>query len=381
MSREQEIKNLLDSTSFKLSSKTKTLLAILIGIGFLGVILGLFSGKFELIWHGLLINTILFTGIGYAGLVFSTIFTISDAYWGRSIKRIGEAFSSFIPFGTILFFILFLGGGYIFEWYDHSKVIHSKEGWLNVSFFVIRNIILLLFSAWLAFIYLKNSIRPDLILAKKLQHSFDNNLANLFVKNSGDSEKEIEIAYHKNKKLAPILALTIALLTALLAFDWMMSIDQEWFSTMFGVQYTVSSLIGAGAFLIVITGIIRSKFKLEDYMSLDRHHDLSKLTFAFTLLWTYMIFSQVLVIWYANLPEETPFLVLRMKSEEWGWLFWVIFVMLFIIPFFGLMSRTACRSIWFSSLIAIIALLGIWLEKYFIVTPALQENVLVKCKQ
>ena len=155
-----------------------------------------------------------------------------------------------------------------------------------------------------------------------------------------------------------------------------MSIDQEWFSTMFGVQFTVSSLIGAGALMLIITGIFRFKFQLTEYLSINRHHDLAKLTFAFCLLWSYMIFSQVIVIWYANLPEETPFLVLRMLSQEWSWLFWTIFFMLFITPFFGLMARTACRSIWFSRVVALVILCGLWLEKYFIITPSLQENAL-----
>ena len=376
MIREQEIKTILQKISFQLAFKTRISLLILLGIGILGLVLGGFSGHFERIWHALLINSIFFTGIGYAGLGFSVIFTISDAFWGRPIKRIGEAFASFIPVGTIFFFILFFAGNAIFEWYDHDKVIHSKEGWLNIPFFVGRNVILFLFSAWLASLYLKNSVRPDIALARKIGGYFQNSFADKFIKNIGDSEKEIEIAYHKNKRIAPILALTYALVTSFIAFDWMMSIDQEWFSTMFGVQFTVSSLIGAGAFLIIITGIFRSKFQLTDYLSLNRHHDLTKLTFAFCLLWTYMIFSQVLVIWYANLPEETPFLVLRMLSQEWRWLFWVIFFMLFITPFFGLMARTACRSIWFSRVVALVILCGLWLEKYFIITPALQENAL-----
>ncbi len=377
MTREQEIKNILQKISFKLDSKAKLSLFVLFGVGVVGLLLGIFTGHLELAWQALLINSIYFTGIGYAGLAFSVIFTISDAFWGRPIKRIGEAFASFIPIGTIIFFILFFAGNSIFEWYDHDKVIHSKEGWLNIPFFVGRNLVLFLFSAWLASLYLKNSIRPDIVLARKMGDYFKNKFADKFVKNFCDSEKEIETAYHKNKRIAPVLALTYALLTSFIAFDWMMSIDQEWFSTMFGVQFTVSSLMGAGAFLIIITGILRRKFQLTDYLSINRHHDLAKLTFAFCLLWTYMIFSQVLVIWYANLPEETPFLVLRMFSLEWGWLFWVIFFMLFITPFFGLMARTACCSIWFSRLVAFIILSGLWLEKYFIITPSLQENALV----
>jgi len=113
---------------------------------------------------------------------------------------------------------------------------------------------------------------------------------------------------------------------------------------------------------------------LDDYITIERYHDLAKLTFAFCALWTYLIFSQVLVIWYGNLPEETPYLILRMQSVEWGWMFWFLLILLFIIPFFGLMSRTACNSIWFSRLIAVDVLVGLWLEKYFLIVPSIQEN-------
>ena len=133
-----------------------------------------------------------------------------------------------------------------------------------------------LFAAWLASLYIKNSVRPDIGLARKIGNYFQNKFADRFVKNFGDSEKEIEATYHRNKKLAPILAIVYALLTSFIAFDWMMSIDQEWFSTMFGVQFTVSSLIGAGALMLVITGIFRFKFQLTEYLSINRHHDLAK---------------------------------------------------------------------------------------------------------
>jgi hypothetical protein len=154
----------------------------------------------------------------------------------------------------------------------------------------------------------------------------------------------------------------------------MMSIDQEWFSTMFGAQYAIANLIGAAAALLIISGIARKDFQLDEYITIERYHDLAKLTFAVCALWTYLIFSQILVIWYGDLPEETPFLILRMHSVEWGWMFWVLFFLMFFIPFFGLMSRTACNSIWFSRLIAVEVLVGVWLEKYFLIVPSIQEN-------
>jgi Ni/Fe-hydrogenase subunit HybB-like protein len=140
------------------------------------------------------------------------------------------------------------------------------------------------------------------------------------------------------------------------------------------VQYAVANLAGAAAALMIISGIARKHFHLDEYITIDRYNDLSRLTFVLCALWTYLIFSQVLIIWYGNLSEETPYLILRMQSLEWGWMFWLIFILMVIIPFFGLLSRAACRSIRFSRLVAADILLGLWLEKYFLVVPSIQEN-------
>ena len=307
------------------------------------------------------------------GITFSVIFTITDARWGRPIKRLAESLVAFVPIGLLLFCLLFFGADHFFEWMDHDKVIHTKEGWLNFPFFVIRNVVMLgLFTIGAGY-YLKKTIRPDIGLGLKLSN-FSNSFADKFVTNYGSQDEEEESSLKITRIVAVLLALLFFLLSTLLAFDWMMSIDQEWFSTMFGVQYAIANLIGAAATLLIVSGIVRKNFQMDEYFTIDRYHDLSKLTFAFCALWTYMIFSQVLVIWYANIPEETPYLILRMQSLEWGWMFWFIFVLLFIIPFFGLISRTACRSIWFSRIIAVDVLIGLWFEKYFLVVPSIQEN-------
>ena len=373
MSRDDEIKALLEQTRFGINDRLQKLLLIFVAIGIIGFVAGLIGNRSYLAWQALLVNTLFFGGIALGGLAFSVIFTITNAKWGRSIKRLAEALSAFLPIGALLLCLLFFGADHFFEWMDHDKVIHAKAGWLNFPFFIIRNVALLgLFVAGGSY-YLKTVIRPDIGLAVKLSN-FGNPFADRLVKNYGSQDEEEACAEKKARILAPPLALLFFLLSTLLAFDWMMSIDQEWFSTMFGAQYAISNLIGAAAALLIIAGITREKFQLNEYITIDRYHDLAKLTFAFCALWTYLIFSQVLVIWYGNLPEETPYLILRMQSVEWGWMFWVLFFLMFFIPFFGLMSRTACNSIWFSRLIAVDVLVGVWLEKYFLIVPSIQEN-------
>jgi Ni/Fe-hydrogenase subunit HybB-like protein len=373
MTRDNEMKALLEQTQFRISDRLQKILLGFVAIGIIGFLAGLFGSRSYLAWQALLVNTMFFGGIALGGLAFSLIFTITSAKWGRPIKRLAETLSAFIPIGALLLCLLFFGADQIFEWMDHDKVIHTKAGWLNFPFFIVRNVVVLgLFVAGASY-YLKTVIRPDIGLAGKLI-DFGNPFADQLIKNYGAQEQEEATAEKRAKTLAPLLAVLFFLLCTLLAFDWMMSIDQEWFSTMFGAQYAISNLIGAAAALLIIAGIARKNFQLDEYITIDRYHDLAKITFAVCALWTYLVFSQILVIWYGDLPEETPYLIMRMQSLEWGWMFWVLFFLMFLIPFFGLMSRTACNSIWFSRLIAIEVLVGVWLEKYFLIVPSIQEN-------
>ena len=373
MSRDNEMKALLEQTRFRINDRLQKVLLAFVAIGIIGFVVGLIGNNSYLAWQALLVNTMFFGGIALGGLAFSVIFTITSAKWGRPIKRLAEAISAFIPIGALLLCLLFFGADHFFEWMDHDKVIHTKAGWLNFPFFIIRNVVVLgLFVAGSSY-YLKTVLRPDIGLAGKLS-DFGNTFADRLVKNYGPQAEEEAVAEKRAKTLATLLALLFFLLSTLLAFDWMMSIDQEWFSTMFGAQYAIANLIGAAAALLIIAGIARKDFQLDEYITISRYHDLAKLTFAVCALWTYLIFSQILVIWYGDLPEETPYLIMRMQSVEWGWMFWVLFFLMFFIPFFGLMSRTACNSIWFSRLIAVEVLVGAWLEKYFLIVPSIQEN-------
>jgi hypothetical protein len=373
MSRDNEMKALLEQTRFRINDRLQKFLLAFVAIGIIGFVVGLIGSNSYLAWQALLVNTMFFGGIALGGLAFSLIFTITSAKWGRPIKRLAEALSAFIPIGALLLCLLFFGAEHFFEWMDHDKVIHTKAGWLNFPFFIVRNVVVLgLFVAGSSY-YLKTVLRPDIGLAGKLS-DFGNTFADRLVKNYGPQAEEEAVAEKRAKTLATLLALLFFVLSTLLAFDWMMSIDQEWFSTMFGAQYAIANLIGAAAALLIVAGIARKDFQLSEYITISRYHDLAKLTFAVCALWTYLIFSQVLVIWYGDLPEETPYLIMRMQSVEWGWMFWVLFVLMFIIPFFGLMSRTACNSIWFSRLIAVEVLVGVWLEKYFLIVPSIQEN-------
>jgi len=374
MTRHEEMKVVLENSTFKLSSGLRGVLLLFVAIGVVGFIVGVTGSHAHLAWQALLINTLFFSGIGFGALIFSVMWQVTDANWGRPYKRFAEALAAFTPVAFGLFLVLFFGAPHFFQWVDPEKVIHSKAGWLNFPLFVERNIALFGLTMVLAWFYIKNSVRPDIGLAKQLTN-FSNGFADKLVKGYGSQEEEEQARHRKNTVVGPWLAGVWWLLATLLAFDWMMSIDQEWYSTMFGVQYMVTCLISGMCAINIISGIAWKKFKLDGYINTSRHHDSSKFIFALCLLWTYMCFAQVLVIWYGNIPEESPYVIMRIQSHEWSWLFWVLTAMMFIIPFFGLVSRTACNTPWFSRILALDILAGLWLEKYFLIVPSIQENM------
>ena len=251
MSRDNEMKALLEQTRFRMNDRLQKLLLGLVVIGIIGFVAGLIGNRSYLAWQALLVNTMFFGCIALGGLAFSLIFTITNAKWGRPIKRLAEALGAFIPIGAVLLCLLFFGAGHFFEWMDHDKVIHTKAGWLNFPFFVIRNVVVLGLLVAGGSYYLKTVLRPDIGLAGKLS-DFSNTFADRLVRNYGLQEEEEAVAGKRAKTLAVLLALLFFLLCTLLAFDWMMSIDQEWFSTMFGAQYAVSNIIGAAAALLIV---------------------------------------------------------------------------------------------------------------------------------
>lgn len=341
-----------------------------VACGGLSFLLGLLIGSADQVWQALLINTLFFTGLAYGSIMFSVMTTITRARWARPIKRFSEATGLFIPVSWGLFLLLFFGMGSFFEWIDPTKVIPEKSWWLNLPLFLSRNIFLLVVTGLLGIVYVGSSVRADIRYLYRTAPDRISPLARrIFPENSDISNDQ-----SRQITLAPIFAILYAVLTCVLAFDWMMSIDQEWYSTLFGFQYSIASIYAAGAFLMLVSAITRHRMNLADVLTADTHNDLSRLVFASSLIWTYFIYSQILVIWYANLPEETPYLILRINSEPWSGIFQCLAISLFLIPFFGLLTKRACRSTFFSSIIAAIVLIGLWCEKYFLIVPSLLEN-------
>ncbi|MDP6430867.1 MAG: molybdopterin oxidoreductase [SAR324 cluster bacterium] len=374
------MKEIAEKSLFNIPENLKRFLWALVIIGAGMFIAGLTTGGEDSVirtWQAFLINTVFWAGIAHAGILFSVIWQLTDAKWGRPFKRLSEACAAFLPISFLMFVIVIFGSKVLFEW-THTPFLHHgvavKAGWLNLPFFVSRNI------AWLVIIYavswwfVKTSIKPDIALARKLLGSdWGGAFADKVLNGYGEHEDEVIRLEKLSRKLAPALAILYAFGASFLAWDFVMTLDQEWFSTLFGVFFIIGNMHAFMGLMLAISVTVRNKFGMQEYITLNRLHDLAKMVFAFSLLWAYMGYTQYLVIWYADMPEETPYLVIRSMEQPWALMFLLIIIGVFAIPFIGLLPKTLCRVPNYIRVMGIWVAVWQWFVIYLMVVPSLQH--------
>ncbi len=306
------------------------------------------------IWVNMWINNIFFTGLALIGVFFVAIQYVSNAGWSASIKRIPESFSQFLPLGFILMLTVF-GLGYhdIFHWTHegitnpdsehYDEIIAGKAGFLNIPFFLARMIIFFLTWMMMAWFLRKESLKEDL--------------------NGGTKH------YRKMIHISLFFIIFFAVSSSISAWDWVMSIDTHWFSTMFG-WYVFASWFVAGLAAITYAVI---QLKEAGYLSIvnENHiHDLGKFVFAFSIFWAYIWFSQFLLIYYANIPEETIYFLERLESDYYFKFIIVLLILNFFFPFLVLMTRDAKRKVSILKIVCLAVVIGHWFDFYQMITPA-----------
>lgn len=320
-------------------------LALIVGVVFMLLfVLGIFvphgSGQNQVpgitqFFRSYLVGFVFWTGVsvGCLGLLMLQ-HNISGA-WGIVIRRVLEAGTRTLPLMLVLFLPLaFIGLPHVYEWVNPQgfnatpqsiEIINSKRGYLNVPFFLARSFIY--FALWIGMMYVLNlwSREQDKTgargLTKKMQRVSGPGLG-IF-----------------------ILSVTFA------AIDWMMSLEPEWFSTIFGLLFVAGWNLSAFAFVIVVMFWLSARKPMNEVL-LPRHfHDLGKLLLAFVMLWAYFAFSQYLIIWAGNLPEEIKWYLYRTRGG-WGWVGLLLPILHFALPFLMLLSRDLKRN---ASKLAIVA--------------------------
>ncbi|MFV0606698.1 MAG: quinol:cytochrome C oxidoreductase [Niabella sp.] len=314
-------------------------------------------------WASMLQNSVYFLLVVNAAMFFLCATTLAWGGWQIAFTRVTEAVSSVVPvIGVIalaiLLSIVFGGNHVIYHWTDaahveHDPVLLHKKGFLNPTFFTVVTVLTILLWSFLGWrmrqISRNADSNPPTTIEEKKKYTFKNTVnAALFM---------------------IVFALTVMSSTPWL---WLMSIDAHWYSTMYS-WYTFASTFVAGVALITIFVVFLKNNGYLQMVNKEHLHDLGKFIFAFSIFWTYLWFSQFMLIWYANIPEETVYF--KPRSEGiYSPIFWMVLIINFVAPILILMSRDSKRNYTTLTVMSILILFGHWLDFYQMVFPAVSPQ-------
>lgn len=309
-------------------------------------------------WANLLVNSFWALALALGALFFMAVQYAAQVGWSAVVLRILEAMSSFIwvPGLVILIIILtgwfHVGGNHVYHWMaegimdpasdNYDSIIAGKEAYLNGPFFTIRSLIYLVGWVGAAFLIRKMSLKME-------QSGVDYN-AN----------------WVKMRNLGAGFLVFFAVTSSMSAWDWVMSIDTHWFSTLFGWYVFATMFVSALTALMMIVLYLKGKGYLEE-VNTSHIHDIAKFMFAFSIFWTYLWFSQFMLIWYSNIPEEVTYYMARFG--EYKGLFFTMVALNFIFPVTVLMSRDSKRNRGFVFTAGIVILFGHWLDIFIMIMP------------
>ncbi len=333
--------------TFEVSQKIKTVFLVFAALGAVSFLVSLRMDPSRA-WASFVINHFYFMCLGLGGIFFAVLQWVTGAMWSAPVRRLSEAFSAYLPVVAITFAILYFGIPHLYIWShpEHVQgdlVLMGKSGYLSVPFFLIRNFIAI--GIWVFF-------------AKKM---VGNSVAQ-------DVDRENHKYTLKNRTLGPIFLALFGVSFTMASFDQLMSLDPHWFSTMFGV-YCFAGLFYANLASVCLLALyLKSKGKLEGILNENHLHDLGKFMLAFAVFWAYIAFSQFMLIWYANLPEETGYFITRMHGQ-WLWVSLFLLVGKFVLPFVILLPRDAKRNPKILAGVGIFMLFAQWIDILWMVQP------------
>jgi len=329
-------------------------LALLLGFVFLGMSAD--EHARTRFWAVLLQNSTFFLLVVNASMFFICVTTLAMGGWQMSFRRVPEAISTLVPVFSILALLVFLGiifghQHHIYHWLDkehveHDPVLKGKSGFLNPTFFLVWTILTLVVWSWVGRKMRQLSQRAD----------------------SPFTAEEAKGYMWSNSVWASVFTVFFGLTVAsTIPWFWLMSIDAHWYSTMYS-WYTFASTFVSGMSLIALFVIyLKNQDRLE-YVTEEHLHDLGKFMFAFSVFWTYLWYSQFMLIWYANIPEETVYFKVRMQGP-YRFIFFLNLVMNFVLPFLLLIRRGSKRNYTTMAYLAVLIILGHWIDFYQMVMP------------
>ncbi|PYO44018.1 MAG: hypothetical protein DMD33_03965 [Gemmatimonadetes bacterium] len=309
------------------------------------------GGRAARAWQGWHVNFMFWTGLAQALVVLAASQKLAKGHWAGLMIRFAEAAVAFLFVALVLFAGEFVGRAYLFAWIRGPQ--RAEVGpWFTTTFFFVRTWAILVVMAWLSWRFVRRDMAPD------LQELKTGRPVNPDANEKGLISRE-----------AAILTVAFAFGYSLLGFDLIMSLNGRWVSNLYGAFYFMGSFLAALAGLAVLTLAVRRAMGLVDLVSPKQLHDLGKLVFGFTVFWGYLLWAQFLVIWYGNIPEETYFIFYRLWGP-WRPVGAAVFILVFVVPFIGLLGVRPKKYPPTFALFALISLAGIWLERYLEIVPS-----------
>ncbi len=354
---------------FEIPGKLKTWSYALIAVGAVALLAGLFKSGMskdeheQAIFIGtVMYNTIFWTLVCNASMFFICITTLAMGGWQQSFRRVPEAISTMVPiFGSItlvvLLYVGFAGKHHIYHWLDteavnNDPILKGKSGFLNLKFFVVWTTLAIGLWTLLGYRMRKLSSEAD-------SGAFDNVSGAKFIfKNTVGAS--MFIAW---------FGLTVG---STIPWLWMMSITPHWYSTMYSWYTFMSSFVSGMSLIALWVVYLKNKGYLE-YTNQEHLHDLGKFMFAFSIFWTYLWFSQYMLIWYANIPEETVYFKTRVQGAYKG-IFFFNLIINFLCPLLILMKRDAKRNYTLITFMGILILFGHWIDFYQMVMGSISKD-------
>ncbi|MDC0015027.1 quinol:cytochrome C oxidoreductase [Flavobacteriales bacterium] len=305
-------------------------------------------------WSNLLVNAFFFFGIGLGALFFIALQYATESGWGVVYKRILEGIIGWLPVGAIILTLIFFAGSmqwnHIWHWMDpevmnpdsshFDAIIANKQPFLSQWFFWLMNAVY--FAVFLLFArgFRKRSLQEDIEGGTKI--------------------------HMKNFAKGALFLVLFGYLSSVMSWHWIMSIDTHWFSTLFGWFVFSGIWVSATIFILLLVFWLKSQGYLE-FINESHIHDMGKWMFAISFLWTYLFFSQFMLIWYANIPEEVTYYLDRFGNYKW--ILWTTVAVNFVIPIVLLMSREAKRSRPTIMIIGAILFVFHWVDVFIMIMP------------
>lgn len=347
---------------FKVPAKLKTTSLVLLAIGVITLLAGaglLLFSKDQMaqnrFWAVLLQNSVFFLLISLASVFILSATSLAQAAWIVAFRRIPEAIGSIVWVlaliaGIVLLTLIWTDNHHIYHWlqdgYIPKNSLNSlKNFFLSKPFFSVWTVVVLALWSWFGIKIRELSVRQD--------------------SEPKGSTKTYWTNFNVSAGFVFVFALSLA---STIPWLWLMSLDAHWFSTMFS-WYTFASSFVSGMSMIMLWILYTKRHGYLEVVSDEHIHDVGKFMFAFSIFWTYLWFSQFMLIWYANIPEETIYFKIRMHGP-YKFFYWINIVLNFVAPILILMPRPNKRNYFVVALVAVVILMGHWIDFYQIVMPA-----------